>query len=320
VARSNASVWPGHFVISLLERGVERTAHNPDRSAATNNRRNGILPLCDRMCAGHGHRRALRGVTTLCEVVDYRIDDLARTAGTTVRNVRVYQDRDLLPPPRKEGRTAIYSDAHLTRLKLIISMLERGYAFAQIKEMLGAWESGRSLGEVLGLEEAVADRTWAMEEPRSVTLGELRKKFGSQVTPSAIKRVIALGILERRGRGFVTTSPLLYDAAAEMVALGIPLDDTLTIAEDMLRKVDGLGDDLADLVRRHVVTRVSTVEEATPFYSDVIDRLRPLVFNALQAAAIRSAERLIPAVVGERMADVMAQGSVPQGSREAAKS
>ena len=140
------------------------------------------------------------------------------------------------------------------------------------------------------------------------------------ITPSAIKRVIALGILERRGRGFVTTSPLLYDAATEMVALGIPLDETLTIAEDMLKKVDGLGDDLADLVRRHVVTRVTTVEEATPFYTDVIDRLRPLVFNALQAAAIRSAERLIPAVVGERMADVMAQGSVPEGSRETTRS
>ncbi|GAB3687636.1 MerR family transcriptional regulator [Saccharopolyspora tripterygii] len=268
------------------------------------------------MSAGHGDQRGLRGVTTLIEVVDYRIDDLARTAGTTVRNVRVYQDRDLLPPPRKEGRTAIYSDAHLTRLKLIISMLERGYAFAQIKEMIGAWESGRSLGEVLGLEEVVADRTWAMEKPRSVTLGELRKNFGSQITPSAVKRVIDLGILERRGRGFVTTSPLLYDAAVEMVSLGIPLGETLTIAEDMLGKVDELGDDLADLVKEHVVTRVMTVEEAAPYYGDVMDRLRPLVFNALQAAAIRSAERLIPAVVGERMADAMAQTRLPEGSQE----
>ncbi|SFS64265.1 MerR family transcriptional regulator [Saccharopolyspora flava] len=251
-------------------------------------------------------------------MVDYRIDDLARAAGTTVRNVRVYQDRDLLPPPRKEGRTAIYSDAHLTRLKLIISMLERGYAFAQIKEMLGAWESGRSLGDVLGLEEAVADRTWAKEQPRTVTLGELRKRFGTQITPSAIKRVIDLGILERRGRGFVTTSPLLYDAAVEMVDLGIPLSETLTIAEELLRKVDSLGDDLADLVRQHVVTRASSAEEATPFYGEVIDRLRPLVFNALQAAAIRSAERLIPTVVGERMAEVMSQREVASSGRETA--
>ena len=43
-------------------------------------------------------------------MAEYRIDDLAREAGTTVRNVRVYQDRGLLPPPRREGRAGIYSD------------------------------------------------------------------------------------------------------------------------------------------------------------------------------------------------------------------
>ena len=30
-------------------------------------------------------------------MAEYRIDDLARAAGTTVRNVRAYQDRGLLP-------------------------------------------------------------------------------------------------------------------------------------------------------------------------------------------------------------------------------
>ena len=30
---------------------------------------------------------------------EYRIDDLARLAGTTTRNIRVYRDRGLLPPP-----------------------------------------------------------------------------------------------------------------------------------------------------------------------------------------------------------------------------
>ena len=48
-------------------------------------------------------------------MADYRIDDLARAAGTTVRNVRAYQERGLLPPPRREGRVALYGDAHLAR-------------------------------------------------------------------------------------------------------------------------------------------------------------------------------------------------------------
>ncbi|MDQ2797612.1 MAG: MerR family transcriptional regulator, partial [Actinomycetota bacterium] len=56
----------------------------------------------------------------------YRIDDLARAAGTTVRNVRAYQERGLLHAPARVGRTAIFDDTHLTRLKMITSMLDRG--------------------------------------------------------------------------------------------------------------------------------------------------------------------------------------------------
>src|SRR5438067_13395557 len=87
---------------------------------------------------------------------DYRIDDLAREAGTTVRNVRVYQERGLLPPPRRSGRVSIYGDAHLARLRLIGQLLDEGYTFSHIAQFIDAWQEGRDLGDVLGLEEALA--------------------------------------------------------------------------------------------------------------------------------------------------------------------
>ncbi len=81
---------------------------------------------------------------------EYRIDDLARIAGTTTRNIRVYRDRGLLPPPVRIGRIAVFNDTHLTRLRLITSMLDRGYNIAHVHEMLSAWEEGKNLGDVLG--------------------------------------------------------------------------------------------------------------------------------------------------------------------------
>ena len=51
--------------------------------------------------------------------------ELARLAGTTTRNIRVYRDRGLLHPPLRVGRIALYNDTHLTRLRLITSMLDR---------------------------------------------------------------------------------------------------------------------------------------------------------------------------------------------------
>ncbi|MFX8301261.1 MerR family transcriptional regulator, partial [Acinetobacter baumannii] len=58
-------------------------------------------------------------------VREFTIDELARAAETTVRNVRSYQDRGLIDPPERRGRVGIYTQAHLGRLKLINHLLAR---------------------------------------------------------------------------------------------------------------------------------------------------------------------------------------------------
>src|SRR5689334_6626218 len=87
---------------------------------------------------------------------EYRIEELARLAGTTTRNIRVYRDRGLLHPPLRVGRIALFNDTHLTRLRLITSLLDRGYNISHVREMLSAWEHGKDLGSVLGLASAIA--------------------------------------------------------------------------------------------------------------------------------------------------------------------
>jgi len=55
------------------------------------------------------------------------MEELARQAGITVRTLRFYRERKLLPPPRREGRIAWYDDHHLARLRTIAALLERGH-------------------------------------------------------------------------------------------------------------------------------------------------------------------------------------------------
>jgi DNA-binding transcriptional MerR regulator len=92
-------------------------------------------------------------------VTEYRIDDLARAAGTTVRSVRVLHDRRLLPPPRLRGRTGWYGDDHVARVRLVLDLQERGHTLAAIRELLSAWEDGRDLADVLG----IPSQRWAAE-------------------------------------------------------------------------------------------------------------------------------------------------------------
>ncbi|MBC6450326.1 MerR family transcriptional regulator [Actinokineospora xionganensis] len=237
-------------------------------------------------------------------MAEYRIDDLARAAGTSVRNVRVYQDRELLAPPIRRGRTAIYGDAHLSRLRLILNMLDRGYAFAQIKEMLDAWQSGHSLADVLGLEQATG-AAWSQEQPAVIPMNELVRMFGTQLTPANIRRALDLGVLERRGAHFVAPSPKLLDAGHELVKLDVPLSEALTLAAELQQETDRVTAMLVGLVRKYVLDPKGDdwlpSGDELPHFADVISRLHPLVMSALSAAVDRSARRMIPQVMGDRL-------------------
>src|SRR5580658_6948178 len=88
------------------------------------------------------------------------IEELASQSGTATSTVRMYQSRGLLPAPERHGRIGYYGQGHLARLRLIAQLQEQGFSLASIKQLTEAWESGRGLDDVLGLEAQVA-ATWA---------------------------------------------------------------------------------------------------------------------------------------------------------------
>ena len=84
------------------------------------------------------------------------IEELASRAGTATTTVRMYQSKGLLPPPERRGRIGYYGEGHLARLRLIAQLQEQGFSLASIKRLIKAWESGRGLDDILGLEAQVA--------------------------------------------------------------------------------------------------------------------------------------------------------------------
>lgn len=236
---------------------------------------------------------------------EYRIDELARLAETTVRNVRVYQDRGLLAPPRRDGRVGIYTDAHLARLQLIARLLKRGYTFATIGEMLAVWERGGNLADVLDLESAVG-HPWSDEVPGYVTGEQLRASFGAEDTQETRARAVALGLLEPDGAGYRVPSPRLLSAGAEMVAAGLTLPAVLDLAERIRVHVDAAAQDMAATVAAHVVTahlrggppRGKDVAEAAA----VVRRLRPLSQTVLDAMLAQAMARHVQEALDDHVA------------------
>lgn len=249
-------------------------------------------------------------------MADYRVDDLARAAGTTVRNVRVYQDRGLLPPPRREGRVGVYTEAHLARLRLIGQLLERGYTFAHIAELLAAWQGGHDLRRVLGVEEALTG-AWSDEVPDYVTAEGLLEVFG-EFDEGSLQRAIELGLLVPEGDGYTVPSPRLLSAGAELVAAGVPLREVVELSGQLAADLDVVAGRLVATVSRHLDRDLGSADDdALEAFAALVLRLRPLALMAVEAHLARGMERQVRSVFGERVAAAAERRAAGRGGEAA---
>jgi DNA-binding transcriptional MerR regulator len=211
---------------------------------------------------------------------EYRIDELARLAGSTTRNVRVYRDRGLLPPPLRVGRIALYNDTHLTRLRLITSMLNRGYNIAHVREMLSAWEEGKNLGDVLGLESAIVG-TWTTEKSQTMPLAEAQRLIDDA---NAFERLVGLQVIHVDGPQATITRPKLIEAFNEIRGYGVSMDKLVDLHERIVPLVDQISEMLVRAGAEHVADRIKP-REALPADTEIAELITMLVRFRSQAVA-----------------------------------
>lgn len=239
----------------------------------------------------------------------YRVDDLAQASGVTVRNIRAYQERGLLHAPVREGRVVWFDETHLSRLRIITSMLERGYTTAHILEMLSAWERGKDLSDVLGLEQALVP-SQTPDLPAVVTRTEAERACGGAAD---LDLVIAAGLAERQGAKVRLLRPRLLESFAEMRTYGIALPRLL----DLHASVTPLVDRISALLVDAGVEQVADQFPLTDHHPLTGEELGELVvkLTRFRTAAITAVadtvETSVEARVEELLADYLKQVARP---------
>jgi DNA-binding transcriptional MerR regulator len=220
------------------------------------------------------------------------IEELASQAGTATTTVRMYQSKGLLPPPRRRGRIGYYGQGHLARLRLIAQLQEQGFSLASIKQLTDAWESGRGLDDILGLETQVA-AVWAPEPPARLKLAEFRELFaGQRITPAVIQRAIHMGLVGFDGISVTVKSPKLLAIGLELVHAGIPVTEMM----DELETLQGMADSIA---RRFTAVFEHNMWE--PFVAAGLpaDQVRPLTESLQRLSTL--AQAVVDAVLRDAL-------------------
>lgn len=231
------------------------------------------------------------------------VDELARTSGMTVRNIRAHQARGLLPPPEVRGRTGYYGQDHLDRVQLIRDLQAEGLNLSAIKRALDETPAGAA-GQALSLRRALLE-PWEDENPIAVTGDDLLARFG-EADPRLLDRALRLGVLVDLGEGlYEVPSPSLLGAAEELVAVGIPLDAVLRVEERVARHSDGIARAFVGLLVDEIWAPFEAAGRPEADWQrvrEVVERSRPLALRTAAASLRQSMTRAVERSLAHRMA------------------
>ncbi|MFJ4601691.1 MerR family transcriptional regulator [Streptomyces griseoluteus] len=221
-------------------------------------------------------------MTTEAEDPTLTIDELAARSGVTVRTVRFYGTRGLLPPPeigpRRVGR---YGREHLARLALIEELRLQGMTLAAIERYISRLPADLTAQD-LAVHRAVVS-SWAPEAVETVGRAELDRRAGRRLTEEDVRRLAAMDVLApAEPDGTYRVDSGLLRLAVQLLDLPFSQEVILAARTTLLDHSRAAARELSSLLR-------DAVPEHTP--SDVRTlsaHMQPLVIQALLTTFQRS--------------------------------
>jgi len=219
------------------------------------------------------------------------VDQLAARAGVTVRTVRFYSTRGLLPPPtigpRRVGR---YGPDHLSRLALIEELQNQGMTLSAIERYLQRLPDDMSPHDLAIHRAMVA--SWMPDTVDESTRDELERRVGRELTDDDLERLAAMSVLEG------TEDPAVFRVDPGLLHLGVRLLDVpisqetiLAAREVMLEHSRAAARELGRLFKDEVWQPYREVEadpEELARMKSLSAHMQPMVVQALVTAFQRS--------------------------------
>ena len=253
----------------------------------------------------------------MADELELTVDELAATVGMTVRNVRAYAARGLLPPPVLRGRTGLYGAEHLARLRTVQEMLADGYTLAAVERVLGQAPDGVS-GQGLALHRALLT-PWLPEEPEVVEREELAARAGVPLDDELLALLAELGVVARLDDGRVRVdNPTLLRAGLSVVALGIPPRAVVAAQREVAGHAQEAARIYVELFRDTVWREFADAgqpEEEGQRVQQAIERVQPVATQALLSSFRQAMGQAIDDALGAEAAAL--RGTAEPGERTA---
>lgn len=216
------------------------------------------------------------------------VEQLASRVGMTVRTVRFYAGRGLVPAARREGRNVFYGPDHIARLELVRELQAHGFTLAAIEGYLEKIPADASPAQVALHRTLLAP--WMPELPETLTRGQLVKRAGRELSDDDLELLVALGIVEP-----TPTEDMFSVASAHLgvgvglLEFGMPLEAAREARRIFTEYGQQVAHDLTELFRTAVWPKMKESGQ-TEGATAIIERFKPLTIAALVTAYERAVD------------------------------
>ncbi|GGO93955.1 transcriptional regulator [Nocardioides phosphati] len=182
--------------------------------------------------------------------LELTVEELSERTGISVRNLRFYTTRGLVPPPAKRGRTAIYGREHVARFELLQELQAHGLTLSAIERFFEGIPADAT-AEQIALQRATL-RPLAGTEQVLVTRKELDARAGRKLGREELESLTRLGGVTPAEGGKYAVTDTRFRSSLHLLDLGVPTDLVLACEDVYRRHSKAMAEELEVLFRETV--------------------------------------------------------------------
>jgi DNA-binding transcriptional MerR regulator len=210
------------------------------------------------------------------------LDELCLRVGMSVRNVRFYTSRGLVPPPLRRGRSGFYTEDHVGRLQLVQELQSHGFTLSAIEKYAAGIPADASPADIALRRTMLAP--WMADSRAELSRRQLEERAGRSLTDDELDTLDALGIVHASGRGQFRVAVSQLGVGLGLLDLGYPVEAARAAHEVYAAHGRAIAEELYELFRTKVWPVYKEQGVSPERIQEVVERLKPLSIASLVAA------------------------------------
>ncbi|GAA4817416.1 MerR family transcriptional regulator [Nocardioides caeni] len=224
------------------------------------------------------------------------LDELTQRVGLSVRTVRFYTTKGLVPPPIRRGRSGYYSAIHIARIELVLELANHGFTLSAIERYVAGIPDDATPEDIALARTMLAP--WQSDLPVEMDHGQLETRAGRALSGDDLATLQALGVIRVRDGIYLVASNQLA-IGIRLLELGFPRDVAVAAAAVYQEHGEQMARELYAVIHERLAPLYD--DEESEHFREVMERLKPLSVGGLVTAyeaAVARAARAPRRVVG----------------------